>query len=176
MKKFFLVSVIVISALTCVAQSPVRRDLSKKTSVKLDSSKLSNERQQSLSSYKSTAVKEKRNVFVLPSTIKSTREQDVAYIASLENKKVYKVDLSTVISKYIDETEKNLTRLFEKAAKDNLLLFFDEADALFGRSAEPGKVAERIESLSTEKNVTTVFWCKEDCEELMKRTKHIVLK
>ncbi len=45
---------------------------------------------------------------------------------------VFRVDLSTVVSKYIGETEKNLAKLFEKAAHKNWILFFDEADALFG--------------------------------------------
>lgn len=46
---------------------------------------------------------------------------------------VYKVDLSLVVSKYIGETEKNLARVFEQAQHKNWLLFFDEADALFGK-------------------------------------------
>lgn len=46
---------------------------------------------------------------------------------------VYRVHLSAVISKYIGETEKNLDRLFKKAVQANALLYFDEADALFGK-------------------------------------------
>jgi SpoVK/Ycf46/Vps4 family AAA+-type ATPase len=46
---------------------------------------------------------------------------------------VYRVHLSAVISKYIGETEKNLDRLFKKAVQANAVLFFDEADALFGK-------------------------------------------
>jgi len=46
---------------------------------------------------------------------------------------VYKVDLSMVVSKYIGETEKNLENLFAKAEAKNWILFFDEADALFGK-------------------------------------------
>ncbi|RRB07768.1 ATP-binding protein [Larkinella rosea] len=45
---------------------------------------------------------------------------------------VYRVDLSLVISKYIGETEKNLSQLFAKAENKDWILFFDEADALFG--------------------------------------------
>ena len=41
---------------------------------------------------------------------------------------LYKVSLSTVISKYIGETEKNLDKVFEAATNSNLILFFDEAD------------------------------------------------
>ncbi|MEM8488754.1 MAG: ATP-binding protein [Bacteroidota bacterium] len=46
---------------------------------------------------------------------------------------VYKIDLSMVVSKYIGETEKNLSRLFDKAENKDWILFFDEADALFGK-------------------------------------------
>ncbi|WP_321344257.1 ATP-binding protein [uncultured Draconibacterium sp.] len=46
---------------------------------------------------------------------------------------VYRVDLSMVISKYIGETEKNLSGLFNKAEHKNWILFFDEADSLFGK-------------------------------------------
>jgi SpoVK/Ycf46/Vps4 family AAA+-type ATPase len=45
---------------------------------------------------------------------------------------VYRIDLSMVVSKYIGETEKNLAGVFDQAAHRNWILFFDEADALFG--------------------------------------------
>lgn len=48
-------------------------------------------------------------------------------------KDVFRVDLSAVVSKYIGETEKNLSQLFDKAQHKNWILFFDEADALFGK-------------------------------------------
>lgn len=46
---------------------------------------------------------------------------------------VYRIDLSLIVSKYIGETEKNLSRLFDKAANKDWILFFDEADAVFGK-------------------------------------------
>ena len=49
---------------------------------------------------------------------------------------LYKVDLSTLVSKYIGETEKNLDRIFTEAATSNAILFFDEADAIFGKRSE----------------------------------------
>jgi adenylate kinase family enzyme len=49
------------------------------------------------------------------------------------NKDVYRIDLSQVVSKYIGETEKNLERVFTKAENKEWILFFDEADALFGK-------------------------------------------
>ena len=48
-------------------------------------------------------------------------------------KDVYKVDLSMIVSKFIGETEKNLAKLFAKAESKGWILFFDEADALFGK-------------------------------------------
>ena len=51
-------------------------------------------------------------------------------------KDVFRIDLSRVVSKYIGETEKNLSRLFDKARNKNWILFFDEADALFGKRTE----------------------------------------
>jgi AAA+ superfamily predicted ATPase len=48
-------------------------------------------------------------------------------------KKVFRIDLSSVVSKYIGETEKNLNSLFDKAQNKDWVLFFDEADALFGK-------------------------------------------
>jgi ATP-dependent 26S proteasome regulatory subunit len=49
---------------------------------------------------------------------------------------LYKIDLSMVVSKYIGETEKNLSRIFKEAETSNSILFFDEADALFGKRSE----------------------------------------
>jgi len=46
---------------------------------------------------------------------------------------VYRIDLSTVVSKYIGETEKNLSKIFDQAQSKGWILFFDEADALFGK-------------------------------------------
>ncbi|MCB0555176.1 MAG: ATP-binding protein, partial [Phaeodactylibacter sp.] len=51
-------------------------------------------------------------------------------------KDVYRVDLSMVVSKYIGETEKNLSNLFAKAENKDWILFFDEADALFGKRTD----------------------------------------
>lgn len=48
-------------------------------------------------------------------------------------KDVYRIDLSQVVSKYIGETEKNLEKIFKKAENKDWILFFDEADALFGK-------------------------------------------
>ncbi len=49
---------------------------------------------------------------------------------------LYKIDLSCIVSKYIGETEKNLSAIFREAETANSILFFDEADALFGKRSE----------------------------------------
>jgi ATP-dependent 26S proteasome regulatory subunit len=60
---------------------------------------------------------------------------------------VYKIDLSTVVSKYIGETEKNLSRIFEEAESSNAILFFDEADALFGKRSEVKDAHDRYANI-----------------------------
>ncbi|HEX2093053.1 MAG TPA: ATP-binding protein [Longimicrobiaceae bacterium] len=60
---------------------------------------------------------------------------------------LYKVDLSGVVSKYIGETEKNLDRIFRAAHAGNAVLFFDEADALFGRRSEVKDAHDRYANI-----------------------------
>ncbi len=54
-------------------------------------------------------------------------------LGKFANLPVFRIDLSQMVSKYIGETEKNLSKLFAKAEHKNWMLFFDEADALFGK-------------------------------------------
>ncbi|TAJ12223.1 ATP-binding protein [Marinilabiliaceae bacterium JC017] len=56
---------------------------------------------------------------------------------------VYRIDLSMVVSKYIGETEKNLANVFDQAENKNWILFFDEADALFGKRTQAGSSNDR---------------------------------
>ncbi|MGL5058418.1 MAG: ATP-binding protein [Microcoleus sp.] len=60
---------------------------------------------------------------------------------------MYRIDLSQVVNKYIGETEKNLKRLFDVADISDSLLFFDEADALFGRRTEVKDAHDRYANL-----------------------------
>ena len=60
---------------------------------------------------------------------------------------VFKIDLSNVVSKYIGETEKNLSRVFEEAESSNAILFFDEADALFGKRSEVKDAHDRYANI-----------------------------
>lgn len=65
-------------------------------------------------------------------------------IASQLKLVLYRIDLSKVISKYIGETEKNLSGIFREAHHANAILFFDEADALFGKRSEVKDAHDRF--------------------------------
>jgi adenylate kinase family enzyme len=60
---------------------------------------------------------------------------------------LYRIDLSAVVSKYIGETEKNLDRIFRAAAASDAILFFDEADALFGKRSEVKDAHDRYANI-----------------------------
>ena len=62
---------------------------------------------------------------------------------------LYKIDLSGVVSKYIGETEKNLARVFQEAESSNAILFFDEADALFGKRTKISDAHDRYANIET---------------------------
>jgi winged helix domain-containing protein/ATPase family protein associated with various cellular activities (AAA) len=62
---------------------------------------------------------------------------------------LYKIDLSCVVSKYIGETEKNLNRIFAEAQDSSAILFFDEADALFGKRSEVKDAHDRYANIET---------------------------
>jgi SpoVK/Ycf46/Vps4 family AAA+-type ATPase len=60
---------------------------------------------------------------------------------------LYKIDLSTVVSKYIGETEKQLSQIFHEAQSSNSILFFDEADAIFGKRSEVKDAHDRYANI-----------------------------
>ncbi len=62
---------------------------------------------------------------------------------------LYRIDLSTVVSKYIGETEKNLGAIFDEASQSNAILFFDEADSLFGKRSEVKDSHDRYANIET---------------------------
>ena len=68
-----------------------------------------------------------------PGTGKTMAAQVMANELGLD---LYRIDISQMISKYIGETQKNISRLFQKAKDINALLFFDEADSLFAKRSE----------------------------------------
>ena len=86
-------------------------------------------------------------LFAGPSgTGKTMAAQVVANELELE---IYKVDLSQVISKYIGESEKNLGEVFESAKKSNVILLFDETDALFSKRTEVKDSHDRNANVET---------------------------
>ncbi|MEI8021196.1 MAG: ATP-binding protein, partial [Schlesneria sp.] len=79
-------------------------------------------------------------------TGKSTAAEVLANDLELD---LYRIDLSAVIDKFIGETEKNLRRLFDAAEAGGVVLFFDEADALFGKRSEVKDSHDRYANIET---------------------------
>ncbi len=67
----------------------------------------------------------------------------VAVLGQSTGRDVYRIALSEMMSKFIGETEKNLSRVFDEAEKKGWILFFDEADALFGKRTETSSANDR---------------------------------
>jgi MoxR-like ATPase len=84
-------------------------------------------------------------LFAGPSGTGKTMAADV--LAGELELDLYKIDLATVISKYIGETEKNLERVFAAAESSNAVLFFDEADAIFGKRSEVRDAHDRYANI-----------------------------
>ena len=72
-----------------------------------------------------------RSLFYGPSGTGKTLSASL--LGKTTGRDVYRIDLSMIVSKYIGETEKNLSKIFDRAENKNWILFFDEADALFGK-------------------------------------------
>ena len=81
-----------------------------------------------------------------PGTGKTLAAEVIAGDVGLD---LYVVDLSTVVSKYIGETEKNLARIFREAQTSNAILLFDEADALFGKRTQVTDAHDRYANIET---------------------------
>jgi SpoVK/Ycf46/Vps4 family AAA+-type ATPase len=83
-----------------------------------------------------------RALFVGPN--REARNTAAAALANDLGRTLYRVDVSAVSSKFIGETEKNLSVIFDEAAEANAVLFFDEADALFGKRTEVSDSHDRF--------------------------------
>ncbi|MFC4101937.1 ATP-binding protein [Paenibacillus xanthanilyticus] len=70
-------------------------------------------------------------------------------MASELNMEAYKIDLSQIVSKYIGETEKNLRVIFDEAQRSHAILFFDEADAIFGKRSEVKDAHDKYANVET---------------------------
>jgi len=84
-------------------------------------------------------------LFSGPSGTGKTMAADI--IANELKLEMYKIDLSSIVSKYIGETEKNLNRIFRETSSGNIILFFDEADALFGKRSEVKDAHDRYANI-----------------------------
>ena len=67
----------------------------------------------------------------------------VHVLANMLNLPLYRIDLSQVVDKYIGETEKRLEEIFDSAEKNNTVLFFDEADSIFGKRSEVNEAKDK---------------------------------
>jgi SpoVK/Ycf46/Vps4 family AAA+-type ATPase len=79
-----------------------------------------------------------------PGTGKTMAAEVMSRVLKLD---LYKIDLSTMVSKYIGETEKNLEKIFSEAESSNAILFFDEADAIFGKRSEVKDAHDRYANI-----------------------------
>ncbi len=79
-----------------------------------------------------------------PGTGKTLAAQIIANELGID---LYRIDLSTIVSKYIGETEKNLEQIFNEAQTSNAILFFDEADAIFGKRSEVKDAHDRYANI-----------------------------
>jgi len=79
-----------------------------------------------------------------PGTGKTLAAQIIANELGID---LYRIDLSTVVSKYVGETEKNLERIFNDAQISNAILFFDEADTIFGKRSEVKDAHDRYANI-----------------------------
>ena len=82
----------------------------------------------------------------LPGTGKTMGAQ---VIANELNMNLYRLDISKTISKYIGETEENLNKIFNAAEKNNVILFIDEMDAIFGKRSEVKSSHEKYANMQT---------------------------
>ncbi len=91
-----------------------------------------------------------KGVSVLFSGPSGTGKTMAAEVLAHDLGDLYQVDLSSVVSKYIGETEKNLERIFNEAELSNQLLLFDEADAIFGKRTEVKDAHDRYANIEVD--------------------------
>ena len=73
------------------------------------------------------------SVVIFSGTGDASKKAAAQFLANQTGKEVYRVGLARIVNKYIGETEKNLEKIFSRAVNKGWILFFDEADALFGK-------------------------------------------
>ncbi len=88
-------------------------------------------------------------VMVISGSSASQRTKAVAMLAKELKSPLQRVDLGAVVSRYLGETEKNLNRLLETAERRDAILYFDDADALFGTRSSVREVHDRYSNLES---------------------------
>ena len=135
----------------------------------LDSLTIGAERRNAISGLRRPSKTDPKNIVILSSSTRGTKEQDAQYFGQLEKKQVYKVNTAAIVSKNVGETEKNLQMVFANAAAQQSILFFDDAGQLFSKSADPQSTAKYLQSLAQSRHVPTILWCEDDCRTWLKR-------
>lgn len=120
--------------------------------------------------------------FLFSGTEKAVKERDIRWLAAQLQKDIYRVNLSTVVSKYIGETEKNLEKVFASAENKGWVLVFDEADALFGKrtgvkdsndkyaNQEVSYLLQRIEKYD---GVVIINCNSDNCKDILRQKKFV---
>jgi hypothetical protein len=129
---FLLITMIIHGQQVQLQRMPVLADSSAKKMNRTVSPSLKIIVEQIRAGKTADSIKTGERIWLLSSDAQKKRSH-VQWIAKELNKEVYRIDLSIIVSKYIGETEKNLNAVFAKAENKNWILFFDEADALFGK-------------------------------------------
>ncbi|MBB6096063.1 hypothetical protein HNQ60_004954 [Povalibacter uvarum] len=93
------------------------------------------------------ALTDQSNARLVTGSSSEERFRNAQQLAQSAGRQLLRVDLAQVVSKYIGETEKNLQQLFEKAERGNFVLYFDEADALFGKRTEVKDAHDRYANI-----------------------------
>ena len=135
-KRNVLLFVLMVTGFSCYAQVVKKPAMSQEIKITIADSLLP----------VSAAVKEQLNKFIdtkkkqtisvhlfFTGADSKTNSSTSRWLAAQLQKNIYRISLSAVVSKYIEETEKNLNKIFAAASMANAILFFDEADALFGK-------------------------------------------
>ncbi len=107
----------------------------------------------------------------------SARNDISRWLAYRNKTNLLQVNVGSLVSKYIGETEKNLEQLFNKANKTNITLFFDEADALFGqRSTTTEENADKenaidyfLKQIVRFKGMVIIYCSGEDCDTRLEK-------
>jgi AAA+ superfamily predicted ATPase len=101
-------------------------------------------------SFTRTALTAHSNARLVTGSTAEQRLRTARQLAQAADRPLLRIDLSQVVSKYIGETEKNLDRAFDMAQRSGAILFFDEADALFGKRTAVKDAHDRYANVETQ--------------------------